>query len=155
SASPRTAKDHPLFNSKMLAQQLDVRDQMPGRVFFQGSMRNAIACPSLIEQYNSIGFRVEEAAIVCDQSGARAAVKKDNRLTVWIPALLVVNVMDVRYLQHPLLVRLYRIVKSFHHFTHNWIKTDCRFPFPHLNRTRRDWGRRNRRFRQMRMDCHG
>src|SRR5262249_57941068 len=115
----------------MLAQPLDVRDQMPGCVFFQGSMRNAIACPSLIEQYNSIGFRVEEAAIVCDQSGARTAVKKDNRLTVWIPALLVINLMDVRYLQHPLMVRLYRIVKSFHNFTSSWIKMDCRFRFPH------------------------
>src|SRR5215510_3702813 len=131
SAPPRTSKDHPLFNAKMLAQPLDVRDQTPGRVIFQGSMRNAIARPSLIEQYNPIGFRVEEAAILCDQSGARTAVKKDNRLTVRVPALLVINVMDVRYLQHPLLVRLYRIVKSFHHFTHSRIKTDRRFPFPH------------------------
>src|SRR5262245_30036376 len=113
----------------MLAQLLDVRDQMPGGVFFQGSMRNAIPCPSLIEQYNSIGFRVEEAAIVCDQSAARTAVKKDNRLTVGITALLVINVMDARYLQHPFLVRLYRIVKSFHNFTYSWIKVDCRLPF--------------------------
>src|SRR5215467_10725691 len=122
SASPRTAKNHPLFNAKMLAQPLDVRDQMPGCVFFQGSMRNAIARPSLIEQYNSIGFRVEEAAIACDQSGARTAVKKDNRLTIRIPALLVINVMNFRHLQHPMLVRLYRIVKSFHHFTYSQIK---------------------------------
>src|SRR5262249_36106715 len=113
----------------MLAQPLDVRDQMPGCVFFQGSMRSAISCPSLIEQYNSIGFRVEEAAIVCDQSGARTAVKKDNRLTVWVPALLVINVMYVRYLQHPLLVRLYRIVKIFHHLSYSWLKNDCQFPF--------------------------
>src|SRR5882672_10942939 len=103
----------------MPAQPLDVRDQMPGRVFFEGSMLNAIASPSLIEQYNSIGFRVEEAAIVRDQSGARTAVKKDNRLTVRIPELLVINLMDFRYLQHPLLVRLYRIVKSFHRFTYS------------------------------------
>ena len=111
----------------MLSQSLDVRYQMPGRVFFQGSMRNAVARASLIEQHDSIGFRVEEAAIVCDQSGARATVKKDNGLTVRIPALLVINVMDVRYLQHPLLVRLNRIVKSFHHFTHSRKKTDCGF----------------------------
>src|SRR5262245_15158027 len=117
-ASPRTAKDHPLFNAKMLAQSLDVRDKAPGCVILKRSMRNAIPCPSLIEQYNSIGFRVEEAAIVCDQSGARTAVKKDNRLTVRIPALLVINLMYVRYLQHPMLVRLYRIVKSFHLFTY-------------------------------------
>src|SRR5215470_20381105 len=116
SASPRTAKDHPLFNAKMLAQPLDVRDQMPGCVFFQGSMWSAIACPSLIEQYNSIGCRVEESAIVCDQSAAGAAVKKDNGLAVRVPALLVINVMGFGYLQHPMLVRLYRIVKSFHQF---------------------------------------
>src|SRR5262249_38410824 len=111
---------------------------MPGCVFFQGCMRNAIACPSLIEQYYSIGFRVEEAAIVCDQSGAGTAVKKDNRLTVRVPGLLVINVMDFRYLQHTALVRLYRIVKSFHHFTHSWIKTDCRIPFI-LNQTTQHW----------------
>src|SRR5215470_12274361 len=130
SASPRTAKDHPLFNAKMLAHPLDVRDQMPGCVFFQGSMRDAISRPTLIEQYDSIGFRVEEAAILCDQSTARTSVKKDGRLTVRVPALLVINVMDFRYPQHPMLVRHYRVVKSFHHFTHSWIKNDCRFPFP-------------------------
>src|SRR5215510_3407111 len=120
----------------MLAQPLDVRDQMPGRVFFQRSMRDAISRPSLIEQYDSIGFRVEEGAILCDQSAARTAVKKDGRLTVRVPALLVINVMDFRYLKHPMLVRLYRIVKSFHYFTHCWIKTDCRFPSFILNRSR-------------------
>src|SRR5262245_39673337 len=113
----------------MLAQQLNVRDQMPGRVFFQGGMRDAISRPSLIEQYDSIGFRVEEAAILCDQSAARTAVKKDGRLTVRVPALFVINVMDIRYLQHSLLERLYRIVKSFHYFTRSRINTDCRFPF--------------------------
>src|SRR5262245_55453354 len=90
-------------------------------------MRNAITRPSLIEQYDSIGFRVEEAAIVCDQSGARTAVKKDNGLAVRVPALFVINVMDFGYFQHPLLVRLYRIVKSFHRFTCSCVKTDCRF----------------------------
>jgi hypothetical protein len=93
-------------------------------------MRDAISRPSLIEQYDSISFRVEEAAILCDQSAARTAVKKDGRLAVRVPALLVINVMDIRYFQHPMLVRLYRIVKSFHHFTHIWIKNDCQFPFP-------------------------
>src|SRR5262249_40902952 len=122
-APPRTTEDSPLFNAETLAQPLNVRDQMPGRVFFQGGMRNAIASPSLIEQYNSIGFRVEEAAIIQGQSGARTAVKKDHRLAVRIPALLVINLMDFRYLQHPMLVRLYRIVKSFHRFTCKWIST--------------------------------
>src|SRR5215475_3788141 len=139
SASPRTAKNHPLFNAKMLAQPLDVRDQMPGRVFIQGSMRDAISRSPLIEQHDSIGFRVEERAIFCDQSAARTAVKKDGRLTVRVPALLVINVMDFRYLQHPMLVRLYRIVKSFHHFTHIWIKNDCRFPFPRSKSNHQDW----------------
>src|SRR5215813_6939371 len=126
----------------MLAQPLDVRDQMPGCVFFQGSMRDAISRPPLIEQYDSIGFRVEEAAILCDQSAARTAVKKDGRLTVRVPALLVINVMDFRRLQHPMLVRLYRIVKSFHHFTHSWIYTDCRFPFPHFKSKQARLGRK-------------
>src|SRR5215831_4959924 len=55
SAAPRTAEDPPFFNAEMLAQLLDVRHQMPGRVFFKGSMRSTIARPPLIEQYNSIG----------------------------------------------------------------------------------------------------
>src|SRR5262245_20179473 len=126
----------------MLAQPLDVRDQMAGRFFFQGSMRDAISRPSLIEQYDSISFRVEEAAILCDQSAARTAVKKDGWLTVRVPAQLVINVMDVRYLQHPMLVRLYRIVKSFHHFTHSWIKTIVGFPslILHQAKQHRDTG---------------
>src|SRR5262249_52174742 len=56
SAAPRTAEAPPFFNAEMLAQPLDVRHQMPGRVFFKGSMRSTIARPPLIEQYNSIGF---------------------------------------------------------------------------------------------------
>src|SRR5262245_26834094 len=111
-ASPRTAKDHPLFNAQMLPQLLDVRNQMPGCVFYQGSVRSALARASLVEQDNSISRRVKEAAIIHGQAGARAAMKKDNWLAVGIPTLFVINVMNFRHLQHPVLIRFYWIVKS-------------------------------------------
>lgn len=80
-------------------------------------MRRAIACATLIEQHDSISFRIKEAAVVCGQSGSGAAVEKDYGLPVRIPALLVINVMDFGYFQHPLPVGLDRIVKSFHRWS--------------------------------------
>jgi hypothetical protein len=98
----------------MLPQLLYVGDQMPGRILFQARVRRAVARAALIEKDYAIRCGVEELAVLRDNASARAAVQKDHWLPLRIAALLVINRVNGRDLQHALLERLDWVIKCFH-----------------------------------------
>ena len=93
--APRTTKDEPLLDTEMLAYVFDVLDEMPGRVVVERSVRNASAGAALVEENYAVGCRVKEAPVVRVQTRAWPAVKKHDRLSVWIAALLVIELVNV------------------------------------------------------------
>src|SRR5882672_4355276 len=80
----------------MLAQALDIGDQVPGGVLDQTRARAAASAAPLIENHDAVMLRVEE--LPCALIGARAgtAMQEHGRLARRIAALFVVNLMHVR-----------------------------------------------------------
>jgi hypothetical protein len=78
----------------MLADLLDIADQIPGRVRFKRCVRGALTAATLIEVDDAVFFRVEEAALFSVGAAARTAMQKDHRLTGRVAALLEVDLVD-------------------------------------------------------------
>ena len=91
---------------KMLAQPLDVGDQMPGRVLDQAGARPAAAAAALIEHHDAVVMRVEELPRALVRAGARAAVQEHRRLAGRVAAFLVIDLVDVRDPQIAVPIRL-------------------------------------------------
>jgi hypothetical protein len=79
----------------MVAEFFDVRDEVPGRVVFERSVRQAAAAAALLEKDYSICFWIEEPPVLGNQARAWTTVQEDNGLSVRIAALLVVEVVNV------------------------------------------------------------
>ena len=94
SAAPGSAEYEPTFDAEMLAQPLDVGDQVPGRVFDQARARAAAAAAALIEHHDAIMMRIEElpGALVGTRTGA--AMQEHGGLAGRIAAFLVINLVD-------------------------------------------------------------
>ena len=60
-------------------------------------MRNASSSATLVEENYAVRFGVKEATVIRVETGARPAVEKHDRLSVWIPALLVIKLVNVRH----------------------------------------------------------
>src|SRR5438094_5679378 len=95
-ATPRTTEHLPLVDAEMLAQLLDIADEIPSRVLFDRSMRRTLPRTSLIEKHDAIRRWVVKLTILRRNTSTRPAVQKHDRLAVRIAALLVVDVVKVR-----------------------------------------------------------
>ncbi len=98
-AAPGSAEYQPALDAQMLAQPLDVRDQVPGGVLDQAGARPAAAAAALIEHHDAIVLRIEELPRALVGARARAAVQKHGGFAGGIAAFLVVDFMDVRNAQ--------------------------------------------------------
>ena len=96
SAAPRPAKYLPLLDAEMFAQLLNIGDQIPRCVFFDRSMRRALARASLIEEHNAISRRIVKLPIFRCDSATWTTVQKHDRLAVRVSALFVINLVKVR-----------------------------------------------------------
>ncbi len=64
----------------MLAQSLDVGDQMPGRVLHEARARTAASATALIEHHDAVMLRVKELPRALVGAGAGTAVQKDGQV---------------------------------------------------------------------------
>src|SRR5438876_8220125 len=62
-------------------------------------MRRALSRAALIEKHDAIGVWIVKLPILRHQPATRPAMQKDHRLPLWIAALLIINLMNVRDLQ--------------------------------------------------------
>ena len=91
--APGAAEHRPLLDADLLAQPLDVLDQLPGVVVLQHRVGAGAAAAALVEQHHPPLRRVEEAPHGGVDRAARAAVQDHARLAVGATALLVVDLV--------------------------------------------------------------
>ena len=75
----------------MLAEPLDILDQVPGRVGLEAGMRRRAAAAALVEQGDVVARGIELAAMIGAAAGAGAAMQHHRRLALRIAALLPVE----------------------------------------------------------------
>ena len=90
----------------MLANALDVGDEIPRRIVCEFGARRGTSASALIEQHDAVVLRIEEAPAFRIASRAGATVQKHNRLAVRIAALLVIQRMQIRHGEHAVIVGL-------------------------------------------------
>lgn len=91
----------------MMAQALDIGDQVRSRIVFNVALWPASAATALIEQDDAIKGRVEEASLPGVASTAGAAVQKDNGGAMRVATLFVVHRMAIADVQPGVVVGLY------------------------------------------------
>jgi hypothetical protein len=96
----------------MLAQPLDICDQVPGRVVLETCVRPAAAAAALIEQDDPVARRIEEPSRAGVATGAGSAVQEDRRLARRIAAFLPIDFVTVADRQVPLAVRFNGRIES-------------------------------------------
>src|SRR5262249_40839075 len=105
-ASPGAPEDHPALDPELLAQALHVADEVPGGVVLERGVGPALARAPLVEEPDPVRGGAEEAPRQRPGPAAGPAVNEDDGHPVGIPALLVVELVDRRDLEIPLLIRL-------------------------------------------------
>src|SRR4051812_41705262 len=95
----------------MLAQALDVGDQVPGGVVGQFRMRRGFATTALVEQHDAVLLRVEETAATRASAAAGAAMEEDPRLSLGVAAFPEEEGMQRGHLEHAAVERLDRGVE--------------------------------------------
>jgi hypothetical protein len=94
SGTPRAAEHLPALNAKVLADSLDVGDEVPGGVGFERRVGRALAASALVEVHDSVFFGLEEAALFGIGAAARTAVQKNHRLAGGVAAFFEVKLVD-------------------------------------------------------------
>jgi hypothetical protein len=108
--TPGAAEYQPPVEAEVLSEVFNVPQQVSGcidrevRVQIAG-VRRASTAATLIEEDNSVGIRIEEAAGSGRTSGTRTTVKDDGRLALLITADLPVNAVPVADVEHAMVVR--------------------------------------------------
>ena len=98
-AAPRPAEHEPALDLELLAQPLDVGDQVLGRVVGQ-RVRAAAATPALVEHDDAVAGEVEVVGPPRRAARPRAAVQHDRRLASWITNHLPEDLVAVRGRHH-------------------------------------------------------
>lgn len=88
---PGTAEDKPPFDIEMIAEPLDVGDQVVGGIGGQihvrrASVRGTPAAASLVVQHDAIALGIEEASMPGRAPRAGPTVKDERRFSLRIPA---------------------------------------------------------------------
>ena len=94
SGAPGSAEHLPALDAEVLADFLDVGDQVPGGVRFERRVGRALAAAALVEVHDAVLFGVEEAALFGIGAAAGTAVQKNHRLAGGIAAFLEVDLVD-------------------------------------------------------------
>src|SRR5690606_27285723 len=81
-------------DAQLLAQALDIGDQVPGGVVFQRGVGSRQAAAALVEHDDAVFGRVEIATHPRIDRPAGAAVEDNDRHAVRIAAFLVVDLVD-------------------------------------------------------------
>ena len=89
-APPAPAEHGPGVDAEVLAEALDVGDQVPGRVLAQLGVRRALATAPLVEEHDAPALRIEVTPVERVDASARSAVQEHERLAVGRTALFVV-----------------------------------------------------------------
>ena len=105
-AAPAAAEHDPPIDAEVLAQLLDVRDEIPGRVLPELREGRALAAAALVVQHDAPLLRIEVAVVDRVDAAARPAVQEDERLAARVAALLEVDRVQLRDLRDPRAVRL-------------------------------------------------
>jgi hypothetical protein len=92
----------------MLAKFLYVRYEVPRSVLIQGRVRRALPAATLVETYNPVIHRAEEATLFGIGAAAWTAVEKYHRLASGVATLLKVELVQERNTQPSGVVRLDR-----------------------------------------------
>jgi hypothetical protein len=100
-AAPRAAEHLPAADREVLAQRLDVRDQVPRGVVDEAGVRRALAAAALIEQHDAMPRRIPEAAVHAARAATRPTMQKQHGLAVRVAVLLVVNLVQRVHAQTP------------------------------------------------------
>src|SRR5262245_49145813 len=93
--TPRAAEHLPAFDPEMLAQPLDIVNEMPRRVLVERGMRRRTSAATLIVEDDAISARVMVAAHYRIDAAARTAMEKKRGLSRWRPAFLEIELMQV------------------------------------------------------------
>ena len=109
--APRTAPDQPPVDAQVLAQPLDVTDQVLGGVGVQAGAqvrdrRRAPPAAPLVELDETVRVRVERPPPPRRKTAPRPAVQRHGRLTVRIAADLPVHELPGPHVQHSRVIRL-------------------------------------------------
>ncbi len=80
-AAPRAAENQPAVNLKVLAQLLDVGNQLDRVVAERLADRCRSACAALIEQHDAKKFRIEKTPVLRRTPAAWPAVHEKHRRT--------------------------------------------------------------------------
>ena len=76
--TPGSAEDEPARDAEVLAEPLEVGDEMRRRVVAQLAERRRAPCPALVVDDDSVGSRVEEPPMPGRRAGAGSAVQEDD-----------------------------------------------------------------------------
>src|SRR5690606_9149324 len=114
---PGAAKYLPAVNAEVLAQPLDVCDEVPRRV--RGEIRLGIArvreaapAAALVEQHDPVSRRIKESPMLGVYTPAGPAVQEHDGLAVGTAALLPEDLLSVPHWEPPEGVRLDRRVQG-------------------------------------------
>ena len=110
--APGAAEYLPALDAERLAQALDVRDEIPGRVVLETRVRTATPAAALVEEENSVARRIEESARAGIATGARPAVQEHDRLACRIAAFLPIDLVAVADGEMTLSSRLDRRIEA-------------------------------------------
>ncbi len=107
---PRDAPHEPPLDAQMPAQELQVGDEVRGRVdphvrLVGARVRGGAPAAALVEQHDPVRGGVEEPTEVRGAAGAGAAMQHDGGLAARIPARLPVDAVAAADLEHPVVVR--------------------------------------------------
>jgi len=93
--TPGTAKHHPAVDTKLFAQFLDVRHQLPSGVIAQLGVRSGLPATALVEQHDAIALRVEKPPVHRLATGPWPTVQEQHRQALRAAAFLDVQGMQI------------------------------------------------------------
>src|SRR6478672_3813369 len=103
--APGAAEHLPALYSEMLAQLLDIVDEMPGGVLVDAGMRRRAPASALVEQHDAVAVRIVIASHDGGRAAAGAAMQQHGGFAVGISAFLVVKFVKGRDLEPSRAVR--------------------------------------------------
>ena len=104
--TPRAAEDHPFVDAEVLAERFDVFDKMLGGVVLKPGIGLRASGAPLVENDDTVEFRVEKTPMRRIGSGAGSAVQENHRHPGGISRLFPIHFMAAPQRQHTLPERL-------------------------------------------------